>query len=43
MALKGANPAFEGDERPDAWSMSDHLSEVARRWEIDPARDLIQS
>ena len=40
MALKGANPAFEGDERPDAWSMSDRLSEVARRWEIDPARDL---
>ena len=26
MALKGANPAFEGDERPDGWSMSDHLS-----------------
>ena len=23
MALKGANPAFEGDERPDAWAMSD--------------------
>ena len=40
MALKGANPSFEGDERSDAWSMSDHLSEVARRWNIDPTRDL---
>jgi aryl-alcohol dehydrogenase-like predicted oxidoreductase len=41
MALKGANPQHEGEERPDRWSLSDELSEVGTRWGIDPARDLI--
>jgi aryl-alcohol dehydrogenase-like predicted oxidoreductase len=41
MNLKGANPRFEGDERPDAWPLSDHLGEVAERWGIEPARDLV--
>ena len=40
MALKGASPAHEGDERADAWDLSDELRDVARRWEIDPERDL---
>ncbi|HEX3802301.1 MAG TPA: aldo/keto reductase [Solirubrobacteraceae bacterium] len=43
MALKGANPSFEGDERPDGWSMDDRLEQVARRWSIDPGRDLIKA
>jgi aryl-alcohol dehydrogenase-like predicted oxidoreductase len=42
MALKGANPGFEGEERPDRWGMDDRLSEVARRWRIEPERDLVQ-
>ncbi len=41
MALKGANPQHEGDERPDRWPLSNDLAEVGDRWGIDPARDLI--
>jgi len=41
MALKGANPAHEGEERPDRWQLSTELAEVGTRWGIDPARDLI--
>ncbi|MFT3865874.1 MAG: aldo/keto reductase [Solirubrobacterales bacterium] len=40
MALKGANPAFEGAERPDGWPLSQELAEVGGRWGIDPERDL---
>ncbi len=40
MALKGANPAHEGEERPDRWALSDELAEVGRRWGIVPERDL---
>jgi aryl-alcohol dehydrogenase-like predicted oxidoreductase len=40
MALKGANPAHTGDERPDAWALNERLGEVARRWGIEPRRDL---
>jgi aryl-alcohol dehydrogenase-like predicted oxidoreductase len=43
MLLKGASPVHEGDERPDGWSLSDHLADVARRWRIDPDRDLVKS
>jgi hypothetical protein len=35
MALKGANPAHEGEERPDRWALSDELVEVGRRWGVD--------
>jgi len=42
MALKGASPAYEGDERPDRWGLDERLAEVARRWEIEPERDLVQ-
>jgi len=40
MALKGANPAHEGDEQPDRWGLSDELAATGERWGIDPERDL---
>jgi aryl-alcohol dehydrogenase-like predicted oxidoreductase len=43
MALKGANPAFEGAEQPDRWPLSQDLVEVGGRWGIDPERDLAGS
>jgi aryl-alcohol dehydrogenase-like predicted oxidoreductase len=41
MALKGANPDHEGEERPDRWPLDDDLAAVGDRWGIDPARDLV--
>ncbi|HEY2054893.1 MAG TPA: aldo/keto reductase [Solirubrobacterales bacterium] len=41
MALKGANPTFEGAEQPDRWALSPELVEVGGRWGIDPVRDLV--
>ena len=43
MALKGANPQHEGEERPDRWPLSEELAAVGGRWGIDPARDLVAS
>jgi aryl-alcohol dehydrogenase-like predicted oxidoreductase len=43
MALKGASPQHEGEERPDRWSLSEELAAVGSRWGIDPDRDLIAS
>jgi aryl-alcohol dehydrogenase-like predicted oxidoreductase len=43
MVLKGASPAFEGDEQPDRWPLSDDLVAAGTRWGIDPARDLVAS
>ena len=43
MALKGANPTFEGEEQPDRWGLSPELVEVGGRWGIDPERDLVGS
>ncbi|HEU5141761.1 MAG TPA: aldo/keto reductase, partial [Solirubrobacterales bacterium] len=40
MALKGASPRHEGDERPDRWPLDDQLAAVGERWGIDPQRDL---
>lgn len=40
MTLKGASPDHEGAERPDRWPLSPQLAELARRWSIDPDRDL---
>jgi aryl-alcohol dehydrogenase-like predicted oxidoreductase len=40
MALKGASPAHEGEERPDRWALSAELAAVGERWGIDPERDL---
>jgi aryl-alcohol dehydrogenase-like predicted oxidoreductase len=43
MALKGANPQHDGDDRPDRWTMDERLQGVATRWSIEPTRDLTQS
>jgi aryl-alcohol dehydrogenase-like predicted oxidoreductase len=40
MALKGANPEHEGEERPDRWPLDAPLEAVGQRWGIDPGRDL---
>ena len=41
MALKGASPAHEGPPLPDRWALDEELAAVARRWSIDPGRDLL--
>lgn len=41
MALKGANRDHQRDPEPDRWGMTTDLEEVARRWNIDPDRDLV--
>jgi aryl-alcohol dehydrogenase-like predicted oxidoreductase len=43
MLLKGASPAFSGEEQPDRWMLDEHLRDVAARWRIEPARDLVQT
>jgi hypothetical protein len=43
MALKGASPDHAGEARPDRWQLTDELADVARRWGIDPGRDLSQA
>jgi len=40
MALKGATPDHEGEERADRWAVTPELAEVAGEWGIDPERDL---
>jgi aryl-alcohol dehydrogenase-like predicted oxidoreductase len=40
MALKGASPDHEGEERPDRWPLDEELAAVGERWGIDPDRDL---
>ena len=40
MALKGASPEHEGEERPDRWPLDPDLAAVGARWGIDPERDL---
>ncbi len=42
MALKGANPQYDGDALPDRWTLDEQLVQVARRWRIEPDRDLAQ-
>jgi aryl-alcohol dehydrogenase-like predicted oxidoreductase len=42
MALKGASPQYVGEARPDRWELDEHLAHVARRWGIEPERDLSQ-
>jgi aryl-alcohol dehydrogenase-like predicted oxidoreductase len=43
MKLKGATPDHDGEERADSWALYARLQDVAQRWEIDPARDLVKS
>jgi aryl-alcohol dehydrogenase-like predicted oxidoreductase len=40
MALKGASPEHDGDPQPDRWGLDERLEQVARRWQIEPGRDL---
>ncbi|HEX4363302.1 MAG TPA: aldo/keto reductase [Solirubrobacteraceae bacterium] len=40
MSLKGADPEHDGEPRPDRWQISPELDAVARRWGIEPERDL---
>ena len=40
MLLKGATPDHEGEEQPDRWALEPEQAELARRWGIDPERDL---
>ena len=40
MALKGASPEHEGEERPDRWTLDDELIEAGRRFGVDAERDL---
>src|SRR3954447_16048391 len=39
MTLKGASPDHS-EERADRWPLADEQNELARRWAIDPERDL---
>ncbi len=43
MALKGASPEHEGEERPDRWPLDGELAAVGERWGIDPNRDLAEA
>src|SRR3954447_23351005 len=43
MALKGATPDHEGEQRPDRWGLDAQLERIAERWGIDPRRDLSQA
>ena len=40
MALKGASPEHDGEERPDRWPLNPDLVAAGRRWGVDPDRDL---
>lgn len=40
MPLKGASPQYLGPPQADQWPMAEHHWEVARRWGIEPDRDL---
>jgi aryl-alcohol dehydrogenase-like predicted oxidoreductase len=40
MVLKGASPEHDGDAQPDRWGLDERLEQVARRWQIEPGRDL---
>jgi aryl-alcohol dehydrogenase-like predicted oxidoreductase len=43
MALKGASPDHEGEERPDRWALTPELVEAGSRWGVEPERDLRQA
>jgi aryl-alcohol dehydrogenase-like predicted oxidoreductase len=42
MTLKGASPEYEGAPVADRWVIDAQLSELAARWRIEPARDLVK-
>ncbi len=41
MALKGASLEHDGPPVADRWALDEQLAAVARRWSIDPGRDLL--
>jgi aryl-alcohol dehydrogenase-like predicted oxidoreductase len=43
MALKGAAPDHDGPPLPDRWALEPQLAELAARWGIEPARDLVRA
>jgi aryl-alcohol dehydrogenase-like predicted oxidoreductase len=43
MRLKGATPDHEGGEQPDRWAVDGRLEQLARRWGIEPGRDLTRA
>jgi aryl-alcohol dehydrogenase-like predicted oxidoreductase len=43
MTLKGASPEYEGQDSPDRWVIDAQLEDVARRWGIEPDRDLTRA
>lgn len=40
MPLKGASPQYLGPPQADQWPMADYHWEIARKWGIEPDRDL---
>jgi aryl-alcohol dehydrogenase-like predicted oxidoreductase len=42
MTLKGGSPEYEGEDSPDRWVIDEQLVQVARRWGIEPERDLMR-
>ncbi|MGI8579912.1 MAG: aldo/keto reductase [Solirubrobacteraceae bacterium] len=43
MALKGAAPGYEEEERADRWGVTPELEAQGRRWGIEANRDLVQA
>ncbi len=43
MALKGASAEYSGEPLPDRWELDEQAEAVARRWRIDPRRDLVKT
>jgi aryl-alcohol dehydrogenase-like predicted oxidoreductase len=41
MKLKGAAPDHDGPAQPDRWPLTPALAALARRWGIDPQKDLV--
>jgi aryl-alcohol dehydrogenase-like predicted oxidoreductase len=41
MDLKGGNPQHSGEPQPDRWGLNDDLLQVAARWGVKPAQDLV--
>jgi aryl-alcohol dehydrogenase-like predicted oxidoreductase len=43
MTLKGASVEYEGEPLADRWELSGELEDLAARWQIAPARDLVRA
>jgi aryl-alcohol dehydrogenase-like predicted oxidoreductase len=41
MTLKGASLEYEGPPLSDRWELDRELAAIARRWDIDPERDML--